>query len=342
MRIAVDIGFGFVKVMNENGKKVLFPSVITKRSKNTLRGIVGGSGDDYAVTYWEDGEEEKLFFLGDAGMTNGGTRKWKSKDQFDVEDLKIFITAAVGLVNPDNEPVDLCVGLPFSYYIQKKDELKEGLKNVNSNMKYERIEGVRKTSFNSIFCFPQGAGVYYSTIYDLDGNIKDFAQATKSVGIIDVGYRTTDFLVMGKGRNGISLKESLSGSLEEEGMNKAYQMVESSVSETVGKEIGLVKVEKAILWFDSQLEHKGDDIDITPYEEISYTDLSERISSKIKLKWGEEEDSLNSIIIAGGGGQTLYPVLGKKFEQSELEEDPSFANCRGYLGAQAMQLRKGA
>ncbi len=117
MRIAVDIGFGFVKVMNEKGKKERFPSIMAKRSDKSLRGIVGSSGDDYSIVYWEDAvsgrENEKKLFVGDAAMTNGGTRKWEDKDQFNIEELKIFIATAVGLVNHENEEVDLCVGLPY-------------------------------------------------------------------------------------------------------------------------------------------------------------------------------------------------------------------------------------
>ncbi|NFL43543.1 ParM/StbA family protein [Clostridium botulinum] len=346
MRIAVDIGFGFVKVMNEDGEKISFPSVIAKRSENSLRGIVGSSGDDYSVIYWEvdtEGEKfnEKKCYVGDAAMTNGGTRKWEDKSEFNVEEMKTFISTAVALVNTKNEPVDICVGLPMSYYLQKRDELKEVLQSINAKICISGINRVGEIKFNSVFCFPQGAGAYYGAIFDKDGKIKDYNLATSSVGVIDIGYRTVDYLVMGKGRKGISIIDGLSGSLEEDGMNKAFQNIQKTVSELseIQHEIPLLDIEKAILWFGSKLDYRRNTINITEYEEEAYKDHAENISAKIKIKWGNEGDLLTTILITGGGATALYPTIQNKFEQAELQEDCSYANCEGYLGAQAKKIK---
>ncbi len=343
MRVAVDIGFGFVKVMNENGNKVSFPSVIAKRSEITLKGIVGGASDDYSIIYWEESVlgkvNEKKCYVGDAGMTNGGTRKWEDKTDFNVDDMKVFISTAVGIVNTTNEPVDLCVGLPMSYYMQKKDELVEVLKSLNAKVSITGINNIREVKFNSIFVFPQGAGAYYSAVFDKNGEVKDYNLATTSVGVIDIGYRTVDYLVMGKGRKGINIIDSLSGSLEEDGMNQAFQQIEKTISEKVGRKIGLIEVEKAILWFGGKLDYRRERYDLGDFEERAYKELAEQISSKIKIKWGVEADLLGTILITGGGGQSLFPILKEKFEQSELQEDAAFANCEGYLGAQARKMK---
>lgn len=343
MRISVDIGFGFIKAMNEKGEKVSFPSVIAKRSDTTLKGIVGGASDDYSIIYWENGEigreNEKKCYVGDAGMTNGGTRKWEDKSEFNVEDMKVFIATAVGIINPSNEIVDLCVGLPMSYYMQKKNELVDVLESLFARISITGFNNIREIKFNSIFVFPQGAGAYYSAVFDHNGVVKDYNLATSSVGVIDIGYRTVDFLVMGKGRKGINIIDSLSGSLEEDGMNQAYQQVEKAVSEELGREIGLIEVEKAILWFGGKLDYRRETFNLSEYEEQAYKYQAEQIASKIKIKWGVEADLLSTILITGGGGQILYPILKAKFEQAELQGDAAFANCEGYLGAQARKLK---
>jgi plasmid segregation protein ParM len=346
MKISVDIGFGFVKVMSEHGMKENFPSVIAKRSDNSLRGIVGSSGDDYSIIYWEiDKNNEKLnekkCFVGDAGITNGGTRKWEDKSEFNVEEMKIFISMAVGLVNPNNEEVDLCVGLPMSYYLQKKDELISVLETINARIAIgnKKISEVR---FNSIFCFPQGAGAYYGAIFDKNGEVKDYNLATSSVGVIDIGYRTVDYLVMGKGRKGISIIDGLSGSLEEDGMNKVFQNIQKIVSELpdVQREVALIDIEKAILWFGSKFDYRKTTINLVPYEETAYKEHAEKIAAEIKRRWGSDADSLTTILITGGGGQPLFSILKSKFEQAELQEDCSYANCAGYLGAQSRKMKK--
>ena len=346
MRISVDIGFGFVKVMSEEGKKVTFPSVIAKRSENSLRGIVGSSGDDYAMIYWEideNGEKynEKKCYVGDAAMTNGGTRKWEDKSEFNFEEMKIFISTAVTLVNPNNEPIDLCVGLPMSYYLQKQEELQEVLQGIKAKVSITGIARIGEIKFNSVFCFPQGAGAYYSSIFDINGEIKDYNLATSSVGVIDIGYRTVDYLVMGKGRKGVAIVDSLSGSLEEDGMNKAFQNLQKTVSELpdIQHEIPLLDIEKAILWFGSKLDFRRNQIDISEYEKEAYREHAENIASKIKIKWGNDGDVLTTIFITGGGAQALFDTMQTKFDQAELQEDSSYANCEGYLGAQARKMK---
>lgn len=345
MRIAVDIGFGFIKAMSEHGNKTSFPSVISKRGETSLKGIVGGADDDYSIIYWEDGisgrENEKKCYVGDAGITNGGNRKWEDKSDFNEDDMKVFIATAVGLLNPSNEIVDLCVGLPMSYYMQKKDELVKVLESLNAKISYAGINGIREVKFKSIFVFPQGAGAYYSAVFECNGEIKDYNLASSSVGVIDIGYRTVDYLVMGKGRKGINIIDNLSGSLEEDGMHRAFQQIENNISEKVGREIGLIEVEKALLWFGGKLDYRRESYNLIEYEEQAYKERAEQISSKIKIKWGVDGDLLDIILITGGGGESLYPILKEKFEQSELQKEPAFANCKGYLGAQARKMKSG-
>lgn len=339
MRIAVDLGFGFVKGESETGEKVNFPSVITTRSNGALKNVIGGIEDDYSISYLEIGsEEKKKYYIGDAAITHGGTRRWENKEQFNIEDIKVFISTAVGILNSDSEEVDLCVGLPMSHYIQKKDELRKILKSVESIIWFNKNE--RKIKFNSIFIFPQGAGAYYSSILNKNGDTKNIELANSSVGVIDVGYRTVDFLVMGKGRKGITMREELSGSLEEDGMNKIYQQIQNSVSEKFKAEIGLLEIEKSILWFGSELDYFQEPINIIPYEDEEYKKHAEKIASKIKIKWGKEEERLSTILITGGGGQTLFYHFKEKFKQAELQENPAFSNCEGYLGIQARKMKK--
>lgn len=347
MRIAVDIGFGFVKVLNENGVKQSFPSVLAKRSDSALKGIIGGASDDYSVQYWEEGENgskvnERKVYVGEAAMTNGGERKWDDKGKFNIEDLKVFITTAIGLVNPDNEEIELCVGLPMGYYVEVRETLRDALGGLRAYVSIAGQKPVRQVKISSMFIFPQGAGAYYAAIYEINGEIKDYELAGASVGVVDIGYRTVDYLVMGKGRKGITMIEGMYGSLEEDGMNVAFQDIQKALLDegVVKEEVGIIEIEKALLWFGGNLEYKTGDINITEYEARAYEERAEQIASKIKLKWGAEGNHLRKIFITGGGGEALYQMLSGKFEQAVLQVNPSHANCEGYLGAQARKMKK--
>ena len=280
-------------------------------------------------------------YIGDSGLSNGGTRKWEDKDKFNVEDLKIFIVTAVGLLNPQNDTVDLCLGLPMSYYLTKKDELNEGLKDLNARISITGQRSLKEVKFNSIFVFPQGAGAYYSSFCDIDGKITDYDFAQSNAGVIDIGYRTVDYLVMMKGRNGIQISDNLSGSLEEDGMNVAFQNIQSTVSndERIKKEVALEEIEKAILWFNSKFDYRRDTIDITQYEDQAYKESAEEICSKIKIRWGADGDLLGRIVITGGGAEELFPYIREKFDTAVLQEDCAYGNCKGYLAAQAIKMK---
>ncbi len=343
MRVAVDIGYGFVKVLSESGEKQSFPSILTKRIDSSLKSVIGGAVDDYSITYREitnSASDEKKYYIGDAGMTNGGERRWEDKTKINVDDIKVFIATAVGLVNPSNDPVDLCVGLPMSYYMEKKDELKDVISTLQAEVLISGIKSKRIIKCNSVFVFPQGAGAYYASMYDVNGMLKseNINLVTSSVGIIDIGYRTVDYLVMGKGRKGITMLENLSGSLEDDGMNIALQDIERAISEKLKRNIGLIEVEKTLFWFGGKFDYKGEEIILIPYEENAYKERAEQIASKMKLKWGVEGELLSAIIITGGGGEALFPWLNDKFEQAQIQDNAAFANCEGYLGVQARKL----
>ena len=364
-RLALDIGFGFVKaavVLHGNNNTdgngndcsyISFPSVVSKRFDNSLKGYIGGSSDDYSIVYWESDENgknvnEKKCYVGDAGITNGGTRKWEDK-QFNLDEMKILISTAIAVLLKDehlnsNDKINICVGLPMSYYLQKKDELVESLKSLNSHVNLYGITGTFDIHFNSIYCFPQGAGAYFASFMDCNGKVINREVAGSSVGVIDIGYRTVDYLVMGKGRKGITLIDGLSGSLEEDGMNKVFQSIQKNVSELpdIQHEIPLAEIEKSILWFGSKYEFRGKEYNISDIEEKAYKEQAEKISSKIKIKWGTEGESLSYIFITGGGGEALYDILKTKFDQATLQDKCLYSNCFGFLGAQArkMQINK--
>jgi plasmid segregation protein ParM len=359
MRIAIDIGFGFVKVQTETGIRKMFPSLVKNRVETGLKGIVGGKQDKYSVTYWDVDDskpEEKLnirkVYVGDAAMTNGGDRNWEDKDKLNVDDIKILITTAIALVNPNNEPIDVCVGLPMSFFTSMKDELMALLKKINARLLIGGITGERSIKVKSVFVFPQGAGAYWGAILDTNGEIKDAELAGSTVAVIDVGYRTVDYLVMKKGREGINMIEELSGSLEDDGMNKAYQDIQTALIESGRGTVDVLEIEKALLWFGAELELLGDTITLMDYEAKAYKDRAESIASKLKRKWGKQEETMKAILISGGGGNALLENFKDKFRQAkpihdivfeqEVEEGElsSYDNCAGYLGIQARRMKK--
>lgn len=337
MRISVDVGYGYVKAVNEKGKKVTFPSIVAPSFTKGIGNVLGGSKDDYAVVMWPFGRpgESSCYYVGDRAMTSGGAVRTWEENAAENTNIIIFILTALALLN-DDSTIELAVGLPMEYFDKQNQEIKEALSSIDYSVNVEGGKGTKRIKINSVFVFPQGAGAYYAACLSPDGTVKNPDIINQAVGIIDIGYRTTDYLVMAKGKKGIAPREDLTGSLEI-GMNEAHQNVQKEVEKLVGKQVDLLKIEQAILWNGGKFTFKGQEFVLNDYIEKSYEALSQRITSKIKIIWGDEIDHLSIIYIAGGGVKVLYSYLHDAFEMCDALD--TFANAEGYLAAQALKSK---
>lgn len=341
MRISVDIGFGYTKAVSETGREVMFPSVVGRKFTSSLEGILGGNQEDYIVTLRQPeipNDEAQSYYVGDAAMTAGGTRTWEEEHAKN-RNLDVLISTAMGLLNEkDDEPVQLAVGLPMSVFMAQQNELKKKLTGlhitcvIGNKTKELRVE--------SVFVFPQGAGVYYAALHDIDGGIRNMEFVNKQVAVIDVGYRTTDFLFMVKGKKGLVPRpEPFSGS-EDIGMNTAHMEIQTEILRPLkGQQADILDIEKAIMWYNGMMPIKGGELDLKPYRTRAYANLADEIASRLKRRWGDDINTLSAIIIGGGGGDALYSHFENSFPAAMKIEKPEYANARGYLAAQALVMK---
>jgi plasmid segregation protein ParM len=339
MRIAIDIGYGFVKAMNENGDTIRFPSVVAFDRSERMRSILKSNGEDYSVSIWPAGELEnsKSYLIGDAAMVGGsGIRTWEEK-AVENANLEILIATAASLLGNDDE-IDLVVGLPLTYYRTQKDELTSLLKKLDVSIIVEGYNR-KRVRVNTVYVFPQGAGAYYAACLTINGEVKNPELVNNPVGLIDIGYRTTDILVMSKGKKGLMPREELSGGIDL-GMKFAYQIVQNEIEEVVKKPIDLLAIEKAIFWEQSKLLHRGIEYSLSEYEQFANEELANQITAKVKIKWGDEIDNLSAVIIAGGGGEALAPYLKRSFPTMITMERAAFANVEGFLAAQSLARKR--
>ena len=337
MRLSVDIGFGFTKAVSETGKEVKFPSVVGRKYGSTLSGVLGGVQEDYQITlsYEDEPKENESYYVGDAAMTAGGSRTWEENAAKN-RNLIVLVSTAVAVLMDQDEPIDLAVGLPMSYFNNQRKSIREALQTLDVictlNGKKKRIH------IRSVFVFPQSAGVYYSALHNLDGSVKDANLFNRPVAVIDVGYRTVDLLYMTRAKTGLVPREDLSGS-EDLGMNEAHKVVQLDTSTLIKGTADLNEVEKAILWFQGELQYRGQTFNLTHLKEKAYRNHAERIKAWVKQKWGDDMNNLAAVIIGGGGGEALFTHFDGEFPGLLKVEKPEFANARGYLAAQAIKLK---
>ncbi|MCH4200157.1 MAG: ParM/StbA family protein [Clostridium tyrobutyricum] len=341
MRISDDIGFGINKSINDKGEKVAFPSVVIERINNKNRSatsFLGGQEDDYSVVIWEENkpQESQSIYIGDAALSEGAIRTWEDDASKNDNLIPIIVTSCAIL--GDNTDIDLILGLPLDFYSDEVvEDLKKKLKNINKIVKIAGIKGTKRVKINSVSVFPQGVGAYYSIALNLDGHIKNAEFLKASGAIIDIGYRTIDYLVMSKGKKGLKVRNNLSGS-EELGIKKIYEKLQNNTEARIGKKISISKIEQAIIWNNGKLEMGMEDIDLkNDYEDICSKHAKDIISF-IKFKWQDELDYIKNIGIAGGGSKVLRQYLKESFKNIVFLDE--YANTYGYLAYQALSDRR--
>jgi plasmid segregation protein ParM len=292
-------------------------------------------------------EEAHSYYIGDAALAAGGQRTWETEHAKN-RNLEILISTAIGLLTEkDNEQVDLAVGLPMSVYGAQNTDLQRKLTGYTFNVLVdgEKKTGPKNVQVNSVFVFPQGAGAYYAALHEIDGQVKDINMLNKPLAVIEVGFRTTDFLFMTMGKRGLTPRtEPHTGSLDI-GMNTAMKEIQQMAKRRLnGYEPDLKEIEKAITWkgLNGVLTAKGTTVDLKPFKKLAYEALESDISSQLKQRWGDDINTLAAILIGGGGGDDLYGGFDKSFDIAQKIEDPQFANARGYLAAQALALKGSA
>lgn len=347
--LAIDVGYGHVKwiSVNSNGekKKGMFPSVaaITTRDRTAesngmtnLRTVTVNIGDhNYVVgrdAYLETDAHFSRTRLTDYSQTNG----YKA--------LMLGAMAISGLREIDQ----LVLGLPLSTLSNYHGQLQDMYRGEHligaSNAKRKSAVAVENVTVTSQ---PAGAIIHAAKI---DGSLRK-----KTNLVIDVGYFTVDYLMC----QGLRPFYARSGAVEG-GMSSYYDHLGGAVIEQMAK-AGIAK-KSAIDHF--RLEKALTEGVTTENGTMKYTlmagnqaiDISESVAkSKIQLEGYVDRivtgmgsnslESVNSIVLAGGGGAFLMEGLKKRVGDShefvQLTQG-QFAIAQGYaeLGLAAAKKRE--
>lgn len=321
MLISIDLGFGFTKVVNEH-KKISFPSVVAPALSSLTQ---FGEQTGYVVNYqWPGGSQNKSVFVGELAQKSGRALQASlSRNKFIYESS--IVLALTGAYLADAEGVvDLALGLPLAYYKQQKDLVIDKFKKTNS---YIQVDGgkQRYISFGNIEVLPQGVGVVFSLEQLPESGL---------VGILDIGYFTTDFLLVECNKTGLEPLPGYAGSLEI-GVSTVHKLFQDKFNNATGGAISLSDVQSN--WNRDEISYRGQLLNIQPFKEETQTYVIQSIIESLKSNWSEKFDFLSNVIAAGGGSL----AFSKQLKNSDLPgliicHDPSFANANGFYNMAKM------
>ena len=254
-----------------------------------------------------------------------------SKDNF----RKNFILA-VARVAKNGDNFVICSGLPSDSFMVKKN--RDSFARLHGTYTIERsgVPVTFKISYIHVELEPRGT--YLNTIYQLEGDkitAKNLEiKNAKYVGILDVGYGTTDYAEFIKGSDGmVTLGDTKGINIA---MSDGYTKLRANLSKdypTIMKK-PLIEIEND-LRIEGMIQPSGA---VIPKEVLdvevkkAFEDVAETIIKELKTQI--QTDTLNYLIFTGGAMVTLKNYFKNGLEGNYTAvsiKDAQISNAKGYL-----------
>ena len=317
MKVAgVDIGYGFLKIY-DGEKYLVIPSVIGNAVDLTFEIKSHGVNlNNIEVEY-----DDEKYFVGDLAILQSEHpyRSLSTDRTTDVVVKIMFLTGLALLTEHSIESFSVVTGLPVKDYLLYKDTYVQNFTGTHTLF----LNGKKKIlNVNKVTVVPQPYGTFCDGLFRADGSVdEDFA--ANHVGIIDIGYKTSDFIQV-KEYNYLERFSSTSAN----GISSIYKDIANylATNHSIYKED--YELESVI--YEGFLRTRSGKIDIREALLKSKKNLAKKIANEIKSLWSNLPE-VNLIIVTGGGGSLLYDQLTELLgEDIVLASEPQMANVRGY------------
>lgn len=363
-----DSGFGetkiFAKVNNvfENGaikpiyRKYICPGYITEVSGKSIVTEAHNFAAKPSLSNQLDIDKirieykDKYYAVGEYAIRqdNNLTLSYKADKYKDrTELIKLFAGLAYLYPNAKEITIDtLIVGLSMESHAQFKTEYEQAYSNLDEFFSVpDQKNRLVRVIIHNVKCRLQGTGAYWNLMFEMTSTGKVILSNRNRklkncrFGIIDIGNKTID-AYLAEGYESIEDSE------------KAFSYGVSKVFETVSRALNgcpaKVIESNYLKYIDEMVPLADKKTSITYKGQIHSMDkvvnlcnqAFEQIGKKIgqilnaHSKWQENLDTLDLIIVCGGGAKAEYLInaLKKQFDVPvEISPDPQFANVCGYL-----------
>jgi hypothetical protein len=330
-----------VKVQNEPEIKTLkFHNVVAGGIKRSIEKSVKNKNDikqkdileELDITSINENGQKVHSFFGELAIDGFRPSYIWSDDRVNDIKSRISIYTALALsTNKDEASFIVMTGLPLLHLESLKEEYERTLPGTMEITFNSGIwEGkTKKITIVEAKVTAQGYGVYLNQILDIQGKVvrKDLTKG--QIGILDTGFRTTNFLYIRDAE-----PKDLGSTQTEDGINVVHERIQQFINQNGGF-VPIEEIER--VYKDNKYEiSNGTIIDFELEKTIALNDLSNSIQQNANRLWTIE--NMKSIIIAGGGGSAIYDKI--KYKQKEIGENSQFDNSIGYLKGIIRQLNK--
>ena len=324
--IGIDVGFGFTKATN--GKNfTIFKSLIGDSTDIQFHSSLaaGGSEDNLHITF-----DDKSYFLGDYADRQSNVRQFTLDQETLLTDyIKLLALTAAGRCFRSGGAVNVVSGLPVGY-------LKRDYKRVT-----DLLRGRHKITFHedggkqltksihvqNVQMMPQPVGTIFNLLMDESGKITNGDLARQKVGVVDIGFRTTDFTIFDR----LQYVERGSSTMET-GISKCFSIIANKLRQESGVNVELYRLYQAVE--TGMIKVRGKEYSIASLRDKVYAHSATAIANDVNRLWAEEWD-MDAVILTGGGcmelGKHIAPLIDGNVIAMESDTDARLNNVQGYL-----------
>lgn len=308
--LCFDIGYSMVKAGG-----LIFPSVVGN-SRNIRYSTGFGSEDQISNMHVKIGQEE--YFVGKLAQKQSDQVYYSlDEDRYESDEANVLLQTVIALMAGGEQQVGVVTGLPLDY-LKYREKLEKSLVGTHTI----EINGKQKTTHvaNAIV-IPQPMGVFFNNLMNDSGNIVNTSYAKKTIGIVDVGFGSTDIAYV-KNMEFID-KYSRSTNIA---MNSVYKAIAEAIFQEFDVYKELYELEEEVQ--GGVVRIKGVEYDITNLIEAAKKGIANKLVTWIGTIW-KNRPEIDEIIIAGGGGLSLFSHMGGPLD-ARLSDNPQLAILKGY------------
>ncbi len=316
--VGLDDDYAFTKIALSDGRLIAIPS----------RGRIGRSG----VTWVHQGQQRIFEYETEETVYSVGAVDGEAT-HFEGYPMSGLNRAIVQHILQDaglaGRTVHAVSGLPVSTFYRKNGQLRQGTIDKKRDSLKIAARPMAETlpagiAFHDVI--PEALAAWYDyVITEKAGDAKlDPDRLSTPVAIVDIGGRTTDFVVV----KDQGVVHASSGSLQC-GMLDVKQQVANGIQErfdleTLGEQLVAQAVEK------KSVRLYGRDHDISSLVDCAKQEIVERLHAETRRQLGLGVE-LDQILFVGGGTVALAGHITNWFPNQAIAEHPAFANARGML-----------
>lgn len=328
--IGIDIGFGFTKATN-GIETLIFKSLLGDATEIQFWADFGDAAptDHIHVTI-----DEKSYFVGDLAEQQSSVLQFTLDQERLLTDYVKFLTlTAAGMLLPDEAsssvPLNVVSGLPIGYFKENHKRFNDLLVG-DHTVTYHSPDGRQvdqKIIIKDVRMIPQPMGTILNLLMDERGKISENDLAQKKIGVIDIGFRTTDLAIMDR------LRFLNRGSKTiDTGISKAFSVIANMLRVKSSVTVELCRLYRAAE--TGTISMRGHGISISKIRDQIFSQLATYIADEIDRLWANDWD-IEVIFLSGGGSRELasflQPLITGNVIPVDTSQDLRLNNVKGYL-----------